>query len=55
MTFKCSCFLSEIWEDPWGTICMKKKFSYRYEIIDDLGNKHMDTSNTGNWHVNFEK
>lgn len=57
MTFKCSYFLSEIWEDSWGTICMKKKFCYRYEsyIIDDLGNIHMDTSKTGNWHVNFEK
>lgn len=42
----------KILEAPYA---WRKKFSYRYEIIDDLGNKHMDTSNTGNWHVNFEK
>lgn len=33
----------------------RKKFCYRYEIIDDLGNIYMDIFNIGNWYVNFEK
>lgn len=55
MIIKCLYFLFEIWEDCWGIICMKKKFCYRYEIIDDLGNIYMDIFNIGNWYVNFEK
>lgn len=46
MTYNYSYFLSEIWAGAWGTICMQKKNMLQiYEIIDDVGNIHMDTSN----------